>query len=753
MGKFEIKTAKDGQNYFNLKAGNGEIILSSEMYTTMKACENGIASVKKNAPLEARYDLKQSENGKWHFNLKAGNHQVIGSSQMYASEDSAKNGIESVMKNAPEAEVVVIEAETAPAKEEAPEAEAAEAPKAEVAEAPKAEAPKAEKKNTPAAARLNASIAPEDFDWDAFEGGDIYGGAEKSNIEAAYNQTLSKVIENEVVEGEVTLVNKREVVVTIGGKSEGVIPVSEFRYNPDIKEGDKVEVYVENAEDKKGQLVLSHRKARALKSWDRVNEAYENDEIVKGFVKTRTKGGMIVDVFGIEAFLPGSQIDIKPIRDYDAFVNQNIDFKIVKINQEFRNVVVSHKALLEAEQEQKRAELIGKLEKGQVLEGVVKNITNYGVFIDLGGVDGLIHITDLSWGRINNPEEVVKLDEKIKVVILDFDEGKKRIALGLKQLTPHPWDALDAELKVGDSVKGKVVVIADYGAFVEIAPGVEGLIHVSEMSWSQHLRTAQDFLKVGDEVEAQILTLDREERKMSLGMKQLMPDPWANIAERYPINSKHTATVRNFTNFGIFVELEEGVDGLIHISDLSWSKKIKHPAEFTKVGETIDVVVLDVDQENRRLSLGHKQLEENPWDVFEGVFTLGSMHQGTVISASDKGVVVSLPYGVEGFCPSRYMKKEDGTNAKVEDVLDFKVLEFNKEIKRIVLALPKVETEKEPKSSEEKAADKAAKQAKRAVKQINDTIERSTLGDLDVLAGLKENLEKQEKAAKENGAE
>ena len=612
-------------------------------------------------------------------------------------------------------------------------------------EKPVEKAPKAPKqKPVPAA----------DFDWNSsHKKFDNYSADERAKLEEKYANTMNQVADHDVIEGTVVAITPREVVVNIGYKSDGVIPVAEFRTNPNLKVGDKVEVFVENQEGVNGQLVLSHKKAIMLQAWDRVNAAYESGEIVNGYVKSRTKGGLIVEVFGLEAFLPGSQIDVKPIRDYDIFVNSVMEFKVVKINQEFKNVVVSHKALIEDEIEQQKAEIIGKLEKGQVLEGVVKNITSYGVFIDLGGVDGLIHITDLSWGRINNPEEVVKLDEKIKVVILDFDEGKKRIALGLKQLTPHPWDALDADLKVGDSVKGKVVVIADYGAFVEIAPGVEGLIHVSEMSWSQHLRTAQDFLKVGDEVEAQILTLDREERKMSLGMKQLMPDPWANIAERYPINSKHTATVRNFTNFGIFVELEEGVDGLIHISDLSWSKKIKHPAEFTKVGETIDVVVLDVDQENRRLSLGHKQLEENPWDVFEGVFTLGSMHQGTVISASDKGVVVSLPYGVEGFCPSRYMKKEDGTNAKVEDVLDFKVLEFNKEIKRIVLALPKVESEKEPKSSEEKAADKAAKQAKRAVKQINDTIEHSTLGDLDVLAGLKENLEKQEKAAKENGAE
>ena len=605
-------------------------------------------------------------------------------------------------------------------------------------EAPAKKAPKAPKQKP---------VPAEDFDWtSSHKKFDNYTADERAKLEEKYAGTMNQIADHEVIEGTVVAITDREVVVNIGFKSDGVIPVAEFRTNPNLKVGDKVEVYVENQEGPNGQLILSHKKAQLLKSWDRVNEAYESGEIVNGYVKSRTKGGLIVEVFGLEAFLPGSQIDVKPIRDYDVFVDSVMEFKVVKINQEFKNVVVSHKALIEDELEAQKAEIISKLEKGQILEGVVKNITSYGVFIDLGGVDGLIHITDLSWGRITHPEEVVKLDEKIKVVILDFDDNKKRIALGLKQLTPHPWDALDENLKVGDTVKGKVVVIADYGAFVEIAPGVEGLIHVSEMSWSQHLRSAQDFLKVGDEVEAKVLTLDREERKMSLGMKQLMPDPWANITDRYPIGSKHTATVRNFTNFGIFVELEEGVDGLIHISDLSWSKKIKHPAEFTKVGETIEVVVLDVDQENRRLSLGHKQLEENPWDVFETVFTVGSMHQGTVISASDKGVVVSLPYGVEGFCPSRYMKKEDGTNAKVDDSLEFKVLEFNKESKKIILALPKVEEEKEAKSAEEKAADKAAKQAKRTVKQINDNIEHSTLGDLEVLAGLKENLEKQEKA-------
>ncbi len=612
----------------------------------------------------------------------------------------------------------------------------------ETAEKPVQRKPKAPKQKP---------VPAEDFDWtSSHKKFDNYTADERAKLEERYAGTMSQVADHEVIEGTVVAITPREVVVNIGYKSDGVIPVTEFRTNPNLKVGDKAEVYVENQEGPNGQLILSHKKALLLKSWDRVNEAYEKGEIINGYVKSRTKGGLIVEVFGIEAFLPGSQIDVKPIRDYDVFVDSVMEFKVVKINQEFKNVVVSHKALIEDELEAQKAEIISKLEKGQVLEGVVKNITSYGVFIDLGGVDGLIHITDLSWGRISHPEEVVTLDEKIKVVILDFDDNKKRIALGLKQLTPHPWDALDANLKVGDTVKGKVVVVADYGAFVEIAPGVEGLIHVSEMSWSQHLRSAQDFLKVGDEVEAKILTLDREERKMSLGMKQLMPDPWASIAERYPVGSKHTATVRNFTNFGIFVELEEGVDGLIHISDLSWSKKIKHPAEFTKVGETIEVVVLDVDQENRRLSLGHKQLEENPWDVFETVFTVGSMQQGTVISATDKGAVVSLPYGVEGFCPSRYMKKEDGTAAKVDDVLDFKVLEFNKENKKIILALPKVVEEKEApaaKSAEENEAEKAAKQTKRTVKQINDNIEHSTLGDLEVLAGLKENLEKQEKAA------
>ena len=594
--------------------------------------------------------------------------------------------------------------------------------------------------------KSNASVAIDKFDWDAFEQDTDYGMS-KETVEAKYSETLSSVIENEVVEGTVVAVSKREVLVNIGYKSEGIIAVSEFRYNPELAVGDKVEVYVENAEDKKGQLVLSHKKARSLRSWDRVNEAFDKDEIVKGYIKCRTKGGMIVDVFGIEAFLPGSQIDVKPIRDYDVFVNKTMEFKIVKINHEFRNVVVSHKALIEAELEAQKADIIGKLEKGQVLEGTVKNITSYGVFIDLGGVDGLIHITDLSWGRINHPEEVVTLDQKINVVILDFDDTKKRIALGLKQLSAHPWDALDANLKVGDTVKGKVVVLADYGAFIEIQPGVEGLIHVSEMSWSSHLRSAQDFLKVGDEVEASILTLDREERKMSLGIKQLKADPWANIAEKYPVGSKHSAVVRNFTNFGVFVELEEGVDGLVHISDLSWTKKVKHPSEFTAIGENLEVVVLEIDAENRRLSLGHKQLEENPWDVFETVFTVGSVHEGTVVAFNDKGATVALSYGIEGFAPAKALVKEDGTTAKAEEKLEFKVVEFNKGNKKIILSHSRIaedaKKEVEVKENKEKAAE--AESTQKAVKKIKANIEKTTLGDIDALAALKSEMEKSSK--------
>jgi len=584
----------------------------------------------------------------------------------------------------------------------------------------------------------------EDFDWGAIDNkSEKTNQAEIEQQSAAYEKTFNQITEQEVIEGTIVSINDREAVVNIGFKSDGVIPASELRYNPDFKAGDKIEVYVESQEDANGQLMLSHKKARILKSWERVNEAYEKQEIITGYVKSRTKGGLIVTVFdNIEAFLPGSQIDVKPIRDYDVFVDKNMEFKVVKINHEYKNVVVSHKALIEDEIEAQKAEIISHLEKGQVLEGVVKNITSYGVFIDLGGVDGLIHITDLSWGRISHPEEIVHLDEKINVVILDFDEAKRRIALGLKQLTPHPWDALDPNLKEGDHVKGKVVVLADYGAFVEVVPGVEGLIHVSEMSWSQHLRSAQDFLKVGDEVEAVILTLDREQRKMSLGIKQLMPDPWLAIAEKYPVGSKHTATVRNFTNFGIFVELEEGVDGLIHISDLSWSKKIKHPAEFTKIGDKIDVVVLEVDAENRRLSLGHKQLEENPWDVYESIFTVGSVHQGTISSMNDKGATVTLPYGVEGFAPMRHLEKADKSRAKNGETLDFKVIEFSKENKKIIVSHTRVNQDVAEGDVREEG-DKKERATKKTVKKINDTLEKTTLGDLDVLANLKEEMEKE----------
>ena len=587
--------------------------------------------------------------------------------------------------------------------------------------------------------RLNASIPPEEFDWDAFESGsDIYGTAEKAEIDAAYDKTLARIDANETKEGEVTAINKREVVVSVGGKSEGVIMATEFRYNPDLKVGDKVEVLVESPEDKKGQIVLSHKKARALKSWDRVNEAFENDEVVKGFVKTRTKGGMIVDVFGIEAFLPGSQIDIKPIRDYDQFVNQTIDFKIVKINNEYRNVVVSHKALLEAEQEAKRAELIGKLEKGQVLEGVVKNITNYGVFVDLGGVDGLIHITDLSWGRVNHPEEIVSLDEKIKVVVLDFNEQQKRIALGLKQLTPHPWDKLDPNLKVGDKVKGKVILLADYGAFIEIEPGVEGLVHVSEMSWSPRLHSAQEFLKQGQEVEAQVLSIDREARKISLGLKQLTPNPWENIREKYPVGSRHTATVRNVTNFGVFAELEDGVEGLVHISDLSWNK-IKHPSEVVNTGDTIEVQILDFDEANHKLSLGHKQLTTNPWDEVEAKFPVGSVVEGTIASVTDKGAMITLDGNVEGFAFNREIVKEDGKPAVAGETLPFKVVELRRSTRRIILS--HLRTYQEVK---EKAAASEAETTKKAVKKVNANVEKTTLGDIDALAALKEKLEKGE---------
>ena len=590
--------------------------------------------------------------------------------------------------------------------------------------------------------------SPEDFDWEGFESDGKKDTPKHKEYEAKYDETLSTIAVDEVVNGTVIQMTPREVVVNIGYKSEAVVSLSEFRYNPNLKVGDTVEVYVESQEDKKGQLLLSHKKARAINSWDRVNASLEKDEIITGYIKCRTKGGMIVDVFGIEAFLPGSQIDVKPIRDYDVFVGKTMEFKVVKINQEFKNVVVSHKALIEAELEQQKKEIIAKLEKGQVLEGTVKNITSYGVFIDLGGVDGLIHITDLSWGRVNHPEEIVQLDQKLNVVILDFDDDKKRIALGLKQLTPHPWDSVDPDLKVGDKVKGKVVVMADYGAFVEIATGVEGLIHVSEMSWSQHLRSAQEFLKVGDEVEAVILTLDRTERKMSLGIKQLKPDPWQNIEEKYTVGSKHTAKVRNFTNFGVFVEIEEGVDGLIHISDLSWTKKIKHPAEFTSIDSEIDVTVLEIDKENRRLSLGHKQLEENPWDVFENLFSIDSLHEGTVVEVFDKGAVVALPYGVEGFVTPKHLVKEDGTMAKVDEKLEFKVIEFNKSAKKIILSHSRI-SEDEKKAAESPVRKNEGDSSRKSSRKAKPNSEKTTLGDITQLAALKEEMEeKANKASK-----
>jgi small subunit ribosomal protein S1 len=593
-----------------------------------------------------------------------------------------------------------------------------------------------------------------DFDWEALQL-DGYNQIQRSEMSDRYEKTLTSINEREVIQGTVALITKKEVIINIGYKSEGVVAANEFRYNADLKIGDLVDVYVECREDKTGQLVVSHKTARMHSAWLRVNDVLRTGEIITGYVKCRTKGGLIVDVFGIEAFLPGSQIDVKPIRDYDVYVGKNMEFKVVKINEEFRNVVVSHKALIEAELEEQKKQIISGLEKGQVLEGIVKNITSYGVFIDLGGVDGLIHITDLSWGRVSHPEEMLELDQKINVVILDFDDDKKRIALGLKQLQPHPWDSLDPNLNVGDKVSGKVVVMADYGAFIELATGVEGLIHVSEMSWSQHLRSAQDFMSIGDTVEAVILTLDREDRKMSLGIKQSMPDPWNDIESKYAVGSKHSAKVRNFTNFGVFVELEEGVDGLIHISDLSWQKKIKHPSEFCKVGEGMDVIVLEIDRENRRISLGHKQLEENPWDVFESTFADGSIHSGTIIEMKDKSGIVSLPYGVEGICPAKHLKKEDGQNAKVEETLDFKVIEFNKELKKIVVSHTRTFEEGEDRPSSSAKPSAAAKTAKapkkaavsstdQAVKAVNENTEKSTLGDFDALAELKEKMEKGE---------
>ncbi len=591
---------------------------------------------------------------------------------------------------------------------------------------------------------VNVVAAPAaDFDWDAYEQGEGFSTNEsKDELIAKYDETLNAIKDDEVVEGTVISINKREVVVNVGYKSDGVVPMSEFRYNPELAVGDTVEVYIESQEDKKGQLILSHKQARTTRSWDRVNAALENDEVIRGYVKCRTKGGMIVDVFGIEAFLPGSQIDVKPIRDYDVFVDKTMEFKVVKINHEYKNVVVSHKALIEAELELQKQEIISRLQKGQVLEGVVKNITSYGVFIDLGGVDGLVHITDLSWGRVSHPEEVVTLDEKINVVILDFDEEKKRIALGLKQLAPHPWDALSEDLKVGDKIKGKVVVMADYGAFVEVAPGVEGLVHVSEMSWSQHLRSAQDFLKVGDEIEVVVLTLDRDDRKMSLGIKQLKQDPWEGVEAKYAVGSQHTARVRNFTNFGVFVEIEEGVDGLIHISDLSWTKKIKHPAEFTQIGANIQVQVLEIDKDNRRLSLGHKQLEENPWDALEGMFGVGSIHEGVVAEMMDKGAVIVLPYGVEGFCTPKHLVTEDGSAVKVDSKLQFKVIEFNKDAKRIILSHSRVwEDVKRAEAGESIATEAKPRRAKKEAAPAMPVVEKSTFGDLDALTALKEQMD------------
>ena len=600
-----------------------------------------------------------------------------------------------------------------------------------------------------APAEPKKTVVAGDFDWDNVgKNADNYPSDERTPMEELYNKTFNNVVEHEILMGTVIGLTTKEVVVDIGYKSDGLVALSEFRHNPDLKIGDQIEVYVETQEDKSGQLILSHKRARALKSWERVNNSLEKDEVIQGFVKCRTKGGLIVDVFGIEAFLPGSQIDVKPIRDYDVFVGKTMEFKVVKINNEFKNVVVSHKILIEEELETQKAEIISKLEKGQVLEGTVKNITSYGVFMDLGGVDGLLHITDISWGRISHPEEVLALDQKINVVILDFDDEKKRIALGLKQLTPQPWDALDTNLKVGDKIKGRVVVLADYGAFVEIIPGVEGLVHVSEMSWSQHLRSPQDFLKVNDEIEAVVLTLDRDERKMSLGLKQLMPDPWGSITERYPVGSKHKSKVRNFTNFGVFVELEEGVDGLVHISDLSWSKKVKHPAEFTKIGDELEVIVLEVDAENRRLSLGHKQLEDNPWDTYETVFNVDSVHEGTVGKVTDKGAIISLPYGVEAFAPFRHLMKENGSPAKTDEKLDFKVIEFSKDNKKIIVSHHRLIEDKlhATRSTETAEQEKEQESTAKSVKKIKESVEKATLGDMDVLSSLKSSLESSEKA-------
>jgi small subunit ribosomal protein S1 len=711
--------------------------------STAKAGTTSAASAKKST---AKPKAEESEKKSGEDSTKAKTKETNKANKTEVKAGDAKAEKE-------DAEPAKAEAETPEKVQEKPEPADAESKEAEtektsgtIAE----DTPALETDEAPAPAPVSLGDSAGEFDWDNFgKSDDVVKDAERSKFENMYDETLSTIAEAEVVDGTVISMNKREVVINIGFKSEGVVSLNEFRYNPELKVGDTVEVYVESQEDKKGQLVLSHKKARAMRSWDRVNTALEQDEIIKGYIKCRTKGGMIVDVFGIEAFLPGSQIDVKPIRDYDAYVSKTMEFKVVKINHEFKNVVVSHKALIEAELEQQKKEIIAKLEKGQVLEGTVKNITSYGVFIDLGGVDGLIHITDLSWGRVNHPEEILQLDQKLNVVILDFDDDKKRIALGLKQLTPHPWDSLDEKLTVGDKVKGKVVVMADYGAFVEIAAGVEGLIHVSEMSWSQHLRSAQEFLNVGDEVEAVILTLDREERKMSLGMKQLKADPWEKIEEKYAVGTKHNAKVRNFTNFGVFVEIEEGVDGLIHISDLSWTKKIKHPAEFTAIGEEIEVVVLEIDKENRRLSLGHKQLEENPWDVFESVFTQGSIHEGTVIEIVDKGAVVALPYGVEGFVAQKHMVKEDASLIKADEKLEFKVIEFNKSAKRIVLSHTRLFEDKQRKAEDTKKRT-AETETKRAARKLKSGLEKTTLGDISELAALKSEMEQNEKKTKKD---
>jgi small subunit ribosomal protein S1 len=733
--------------------GNDE--LSEAEGRAKKPAEENPAEEKTATAAKKTTTVAKKETTTTKKTVKAAEAKVDVSTEAATKEEEPKAEVstEAAVKEEAVAEAVAKETEEtkaevsseAQAKDEEPVAEEAKTEEAKTDEV-KAEEKPAAKKATKKADKNVSEAGNDDFDWDGYNSiASAEVAADYDKFAALYDSTLSTISENEVIDGKVISLNKREVVINIGYKSEGIVSVNEFRYNPDLGPGDTVEVYVDSQEDSKGQLVLSHKKARAMRSWDRVNQALEQDEVIKGFIKCRTKGGMIVDVFGIEAFLPGSQIDVKPIRDYDAYVDKTMEFKVVKINQEFKNVVVSHKALIEEELEQQKKEIIAKLEKGQVLEGTVKNITSYGVFIDLGGVDGLIHITDLSWGRVNHPEEILALDQKLNVVILDFDDDKKRIALGLKQLTPHPWDSLDEKLAVGDKVKGKVVVMADYGAFVEIATGVEGLIHVSEMSWSQHLKSAQEFMKVSDEVEAVILTLDREERKMSLGIKQLKEDPWDKIDERYSLNTKHNAKVRNFTNFGVFVEIEEGVDGLIHISDLSWTKKIKHPAEFTSIGVDIEVVVLEIDKDNRRLSLGHKQLEENPWDVFETVFEIHSIHEGTIIELMDKGAVVALPYGVEGFVTPKHLVKLDGSPAKADEKLSFKVIEFNKSAKKIILSHSRIHEDEQKQTSKPSGKRTEVGEVRKATKKIKSNLEKTTLGDISDLAALKTQMEKNEK--------